>query len=146
MTNSTDPYSPQPLARWFYAGAIASLAVMLVGCTMYLRHMTTDPQTLPNDVRAAFEAIPVWVNPANAVTVWVGLGATVLLLMRRRLAVPLMLVSLGGAIVWLGGLVLSPAMRDAMTQNDMALLLAIGAVIWTIFWFTRHSAQRGWLR
>lgn len=141
-----DPNAPRPLASWYYAGAIASFLFMLLGCGVYLLHVTTDPSALPVDERAAFLAIPAWVSGANAIAVWVGLGAAVMLLMKRGLAEKLMLVSLIGAVTWLGGLIAVPATRAAMTANDLAVVIAILAIVWTIYWFARHSRQRGWLR
>jgi hypothetical protein len=39
----------------------------------------------------------------------------------------------------------TPAFRDLLSTNEIAILLAVVAVTWTIFWFARHSRQRGWL-
>jgi hypothetical protein len=33
-----------------------------------------------------------------------------------------------------------------MSVNDWAVLIAVAAVAWTIYWFARHSGQRGWMR
>jgi hypothetical protein len=146
LSKADNPYAKRPLARLYYAGALASVGFMVVACAMYLMHMTTDPSTLPVDERAAFLAIPMWVNAANAVSVWVGLVGAVLLLMVRRRAEPAMLVSLVAAVVWIGGLLITGRVRDAMTENDVVVLIVAGAIIWTIYWFARHSRQRGWLR
>jgi hypothetical protein len=139
------PFGPQPLARWYWAGAIASFLFMALGCVVYFLHVTTDPATLPVDERAAFVAIPAWVNGANALAVGAGLAGAILLLMRLKLAEQLMMLSLVGTAVWLGGLLLVPATRAALTANDLAVLIGIFAVVWTIFWFARHSRLRQWL-
>jgi hypothetical protein len=69
-----------------------------------------------------------------------------MLVLRRKLAQPLMLISLIAMIAWVAGLLLAPGLRDVITTNDVALSIAIVAIDWTIFWFARHSIQRGWLR
>lgn len=140
-----DPYSPRPLARWFYAGAIGSVVFMALGCLMYVAHVTVDPATLPVDQRAAYLAQPRWVTAAFAATTWSGLAGTILLVIRRRSAEPILLVSLLAMAVWLAGLATSPV-RSTMSVNDWAVLAAIATISWTIYWFARHSRQRGWLR
>ena len=87
-------YRPRPLARWFPLAAGASLLWMIAGCANYLYEVTLDPATLPLDQRAMVEAAPTWMYAAFAVAVWVGLAGAILLVMRRKLAEPLLLVSL----------------------------------------------------
>lgn len=147
MTEATeDPFAPRPLAGWYYAGALASFLFMLLGCAVFLLHMTTNPGTLPLDERAAFLAIPAAVNALNGVAVGLGIASAIMLLLRRRISEPLMFATLIATAAWLGGLMVVPATREAMTANDMAVLIAILAIVWTIYWFARHSRQRGWLR
>ncbi len=139
-------FSPRPVAGWYMAAAVASLLFMILGCAVYLMHVGADPRSLPLDQRAAFEAEPGWVTAANAVAVWAGLAGTAMLVLRRKLAQPLMLVSLAAVLVWLAGLALVPTLREAISANDLAVAIVVTAITWTIFWFARHSAQRGWLR
>lgn len=141
-----DPYAPRPLAGWYYAGASASLLFMALGCAMYVLHVTTDPASLALDERAAFLAVPGWLTAVNAVAVWSGLFGAILLLMRRRIAEPVLLVSLVATIIWLGGLMAVPQLRASLSSSDLVVALVIAAIVWTIYWFARHSRQRGWLR
>jgi hypothetical protein len=141
-----DPYSPRPLAGWFYPAAIASALFMLLGVLMYVEHVTLDAATLPVDQRAAFLAQPSWVTGVFAVATWSGLAGAILLLLRRQTAVPVILLSMVALAVWIGGLASADVVRSSMSVNDWAVLIAIAALVWTIYWFARHSRQRGWLR
>lgn len=141
-----DPYAPQPLAGWFMPAAIASLLFMGLGCIMYLTHVFADPAAMPIDQRTAYEAEPVWVTAAFAVSVWIGLAGTILLVMRKRLAEAALLVSLVAVLVWLAGLLLVSGLRENMSANDLLVAIGVTALTWTIYWFARHSRQRGWLR
>jgi hypothetical protein len=141
-----DPYTPRPIAGWYMPAAILSLLFMGLGCIMYVMHVTADPTAMPMDQRAAFEAHPIWVTAAFAVAVWIGLAGTALLVMKRRLAEAALLVSLAATLVWLAGLLLVPGIRNNMSANDLVVAIIITAITWTIFWFARHSRQRGWLR
>ena len=139
-------FTPRPVAGWYWAGASASLLFMAFGCLRYVMQVTADPASLPLDQRAVFEAEPLWVTGAYAIAVWVGLAGAVMLVLRRKLAQPLLLVSLLAVLAWLAGLVAVPALREAISANDLAVAIVIAAIVWTIFWFARHSRQRGWLR
>ena len=141
-----DPYSPRPLAGWFYPAAVASSLFMLLGVLMYVEHVTLDAATLPVDQRAAFLAQPTWVTGVFAVATWSGLAGAILLLLRRQTAVPVILLSMLALAVWIGGLATADVVRSAMSVNDWAVLIVIAALVWTIYWFARHSRQRGWLR
>ena len=142
----TDEYAERPVAAWFMVGAIASLLFMGLGCITYLTHVLADPNNLPLDQRAAYETEPVWVTAAYAVAVWVGLGGTVLLVMKRKLAEWALLGSLIAVLVWFAGLLIVAPLRESMSANDLLVAIVITALTWTIFWFARHSRQRGWLR
>jgi hypothetical protein len=142
----TDPYGPRPLAGWFMIAAIASLLFMGLGCIMYLTQVLADPNSIPLDQRAALAARPAWVTGANAIAVWVGLIGTVLLVMKRKAAEWVLLVSLIAVLAWLAGLLVVAPLREAMSANDLLVALVVTALTWTIYWFARHSRQRGWLR
>ena len=141
-----DPYSPRPLAGWFYPAAIGSVLFMLLAVMMYVEHVTLDAAALPVDQRAAFLAQPQWVTAVFAIAAWSGLAGALLLLLRRQTAVIILLVSLVAIAVWIGGLASTSLVRSSMSVNDWAVLIAVAAVAWTIYWFARHSRQRGWLR
>lgn len=141
-----DPYAPRQRAGWFTPAAVLSLMFMLVGAASYLLHVTIDPATLPLDQRALYEAEPWWMTGAFGVAVWVGLAGTILLVMRRKLAAALLLVSLAATVIWFVGFLIVPGLRLNLSSNDLALPAVILVLTWTIFWFARHSAQRGWLK
>jgi len=140
-----DEFAPRPVAGWFMPAAIASLLFMGLGCVSYLMHVLADPNTMPLDQRAAYAAEPVWVTGAYALAVWVGLAGTILLVMRKRLAEPALMLSLIAVLIWLAGLILVTPLRENMSANDLLVAIVVTALTWTIFWFARHSRQRGWL-
>jgi hypothetical protein len=141
-----DHYARLSLARWYIAAAIASLLFMLLGCAAYLLDVTTDPASLPLDQRAAHDAQPMWLISANAIAVWAGAVGALFLLLRRRLAETLMLVSMTAVTIWLAGLLLVPRLRDLLGTDDLAAAVVVSLITWTIYWFARHSRQRGWLK
>jgi hypothetical protein len=141
-----DRFTPRPVAGWYMIAAVVSLLFMGLGCVSYLMHVLADPNAMPLDQRAAYLAQPTWVTGAYAVAVWVGLIGALLLVLKRRAAEWLLLVSLVAVLVWFAGLIAVKPLREAMSANDLLVAIAVTAVTWTIYWFGRHSRQRGWLR
>lgn len=141
-----DRYAPQPLARWYMIAAAASALFMIIGCAGFLMDVTADPRTLPLDQRVLVEARPVWMVWAYGIAVWTGLAGSLLLVLRRTLAVSLLLLSLVATVMTFLPYAIVPAVRDNVSTNDIAVALVVLAVVWTIYWFARHSRQRGWLR
>ena len=140
-----DRYAPQPVARWYMLAAIASLLFMTLGCVALFVHVTADPAKLPLDQRALFQAEPQWVLTASAFAFVAGALGALLLLLRNKAAERALLASLIAMLVWLGGMFATPAFRDLLGTTQIAVVLIVVAVTWTIFWFARHSRQRGWL-
>ncbi len=132
--------------RWFGAAAIAILLWEIFGCTSYVLHVTGDQASLPAEQAAMWAATPAWSVAAYAVAVWVGLAGAVLLVMRRRLAEPLLLVSLIAVLVQFSSLLLVPELRDATPPGAWvmpAFIIIVCAAIWL---FARRAKQQGWLR
>lgn len=140
-----DAYSPRPLAGWFKAAAIAATLFMLLGAVSYLFSVMADPATMSLDQRAVYEAEPWWMTGAYGLAVWPGLTGAVLLLLRKKLAVPILLLSMVATIVWFGGFLLVRDLQLNMSSDELAAPAIILVLTWTIYWFARHSRQRGWL-
>lgn len=140
-----DQLATRPIPGWFKFAAGASILFMLIGCAGYVMDVTADPASLELDQRALMDARPMWQVAAYALAVWVGLAGAILLFLRRKLAEPLLLVSLIACVFTFLPYFVVPAVRDLVTTNDIAFGLAIIAITWTIFWLARNSKRRGWL-
>jgi hypothetical protein len=138
-------YAPQPVAGWFKPAAILSTLFMMVGAASYLLYVFADPATMPLDQRALYEAEPWWMTGAYGLAVWPGLAGAALLLLRKKLAVPVLLVSLLGTLIWFAAFLIVPDLRANMSSSELTVPAIVLIVTWTIFWFARHSSQRKWL-
>ena len=90
-------------------------------------------------------ARPIWQIGAYAMAVWVGLLGALLLLLRRKAAEPLLLVSLVAALFTFLPYATVPAIRDNITTNDIAAAVIVLLITGSIWSFARHSKQQGWL-
>ena len=131
---------------WFWVAAGLALLFEAFGCFMYLAQVTADPASLPLDQRAMWDATPMWMVAANAIAVWVGLVGAGLLLLRRKLAVPVLLVSLLAVFVQFSGLFLVPQLRQTVPDTALAAPIAILVICYAIFQLARLAHKRGWLR
>jgi hypothetical protein len=144
--DTDERFTPRPIAAWFIIAAVASLLFMGFGVVSFLMHVFADPNAMTIEQRTAYLAEPTWVKIAYGLAVFAGLGGAILLVMRRRFSEWALFVSLIAVLIWLAGLILVTPLRENMSANDLLVALVATALTWTIYWFARHSRQRGWLR
>ena len=136
----------QPVPAWFWIAAGLALLFEAFGSYMYIAQVSADRATLPLDQRAMWDATPMWMVAAYAIAVWVGLVGAGLLLLRRKLAVPVLLVSLLAVFVQFSGLFLVPQLRQTVPDTALAAPIAILVICYAIFQLARLAHKRGWLR
>ena len=140
-----DDHVTRAVPAWFTAVAVLALLFEAFGCWMYVVQVSADPATLPLNERARWAATPTWMVAAYAIAVWVGLAGALLLVLRRRLAVPLLLVSLVAVIVQFSGLFLVPQLRQTVPESALAAPVILILACYLIFQFARVAQRRGWL-
>lgn len=137
-----------PAPKWYLPVAILALLWNLLGCAAYLG----DVMLTPDDIakmspaqQALYAARPAWAVAATAIAVWGGAAGCLGLVLRKRWALPLLLLSLAGVIVQDVALfVLSSAAAQAGTVayvlQGLVLAIAIGLVL-----LARKAIARGWI-
>jgi hypothetical protein len=98
----SDELNGKPPTSFYIVGAVF-LVWNVIGFMFYLQHAMMTPETVPAGLDATMlafiEATPVWATAAYAIAVNVGMLASVMLLLRKSVAMPLYVVSLAGALV-----------------------------------------------
>lgn len=121
----------------------------LLGDAAYLMQVSADLDALAKTdpyTAGIWRAMPVWAWSAYAVAVWGGTLASVLLLLKRSLSVPLFVVSLLAVIAQFGYTFLATdllAVKGWGTAVFPAVIFAIGVVELA---YARATQQRGVLR
>ena len=96
--------------KWFRPVAIVALMWNLLGCAAYLADVSLKPEDvakLSAEQQALYAARPAWSVAATATAVWFGALGSLGLLLRKRWAFGLLVLSLLGIVgqdVWLFGL------------------------------------------
>lgn len=139
----------KPVPGTFRIVSILAVIWMLFGCLSYLGHVTMSAETiasLPPGQAEMMRTTPAWVYGLFAIATWSGLAGAVLLFFKRRIAVPLLLLSLVAAVAQFASIYL---LYDALRLTGTAgvifpvLIIALGFFFWT---YARSAAANGWLK
>lgn len=147
MTDVRD--ESEPLPTWYWLVVVLALLFEAFGCYNYLTYVSVTPEqlaTMPLDQQAVVGATPWWLTAAYGTAVWVGLMGAIFLLLRRRHATTLLLVSLVAVLVQFGGILLIPRLRDLSPADSFGPAIVIALVAYGLWHFARFCRKRGWLR
>ena len=134
--------------KMFYWISGAALVWNLLGVMAYVGQVTMSPETLaamPEAERALYENTPSWVTSAFALAVNAGAIGCLLLVLRKALAVPVLILSLVAVLVQMfHNFFLSDAVEvmGAPAIVGPALVIIIGIYL---VWFANDAKGKGWL-
>lgn len=146
MTDDAVRAEPTPVPAWFWLVAIFALLFEGAGAFLFSNSLMLDPASLPLDQRAIFDATPQWMTIAWAVAIGAGLLGALGLLLRRRFAEPLLLVSLIAVAVQFSGIFLVRQLRELTPEDHLAVPLVILLIAYGLWQTARLARRRGWLR
>jgi CHASE2 domain-containing sensor protein len=134
---------------WFWLVALIALIWNLLGVSAYLVQAFGGQEmldALPKAEREIIEYRPPWATGAFAVAVWGGLLGSIMLLLRKTLAIMLFALSLIGL-----ALQMSYNLFIAETSVDMepgAVFMTLTIPLFSLFliYIARKAKKRGWLR
>lgn len=135
---------------WYWIVAAVALLWALAGCAAYVTQVGMSPADLaelPVAQQEIWAMMPAWVTSAYALAVWIGLAGAVALLLRRRIARSLYVVSLFAVIVQFGWTFLATPILTtvgAAASVPFPLFIVVAGV--ALVWFSGFAIARGWLR
>lgn len=140
MTDATKP------TGLFWVVGLLFLAWNIFGCAGYLMHTlpsdTAYAETWGDAMAAVRHKYPAWSMAAYAIAVWGGLLAAILLLLRKKFAVPLFILSLLAAIIsFIWGITNEEAKA---ASGDGAWVMPVMVVMLGLFeiWWARRARAR----
>jgi hypothetical protein len=133
---------------WFKVVAVAALLWNLLGCIAFFSDLRLSPEDLaklPEAQQALYAARPGWAVAATAVAVFGGVLGSIGLLLGKKWALPVFVLSLLGILVQDFGLFVlakgaSLAGPVAVVMQGIVLAIGIGLVL-----LSRKGIARGWL-
>ena len=146
MTNSQDKQKTA-LPVWFWVVAVLGLAWNIFGVIQFLGSLSATPESLAaNGLTAEQAAVmlgyPKWMTIAFAFGVFGGLLGCVLLLMKKRSALPVFAASLAGYIVLYVG-DFTEGVFAAIGMSQVAILSMVVAIAFALLFVARHFDKRG---
>ena len=144
MTDIRDVRPP----TWFWIVAVLGLLWELFGVAMYLMHVGVLPnsQEMSEAERSLMESSPVWVTGLFAIGVFGGALGTLGLVLRKRWARPLLILSLIAVILQFGGWLLATDAIRVIGPSVFVMPATIVAVAILLAWLATVGVRRGWLR
>jgi len=137
-----------PTPKWYLPVAIVALLWNLMGCAAYLADVMMTPADIAKlsaAQQAMYAARPAWSVAATATAVWIGALGCLGLILRKRWATLLLVVSLIGVIgqdisFFLMPGAMSAAGTVALVLQGLVLVISIALVF-----LGRKASARGWI-
>ncbi len=127
----------------FWVIGAVGLVFNLIGCMNYISQMNEEMvASMPEAYRAIVESRPPWGTGAFALAVFGGSLGCLLLLLRKSVAVYVLIVSLAGAVV---------AQIPSLGMAEFPIEAWIGwssQVVVGVFliWYSKQAASKGWIK
>ena len=130
--------------------SILAIVWMALGCLSYIMHVTLSPEAiaaLPKGQAELIRTTPSWYYALFGIATWGGLAGAIALLLKRRFAVPLLLISWVAAALQFA--------YNFLVQDGWRLLGGFSGAIMPFaivglgifFWnYARGAAAKGWIR
>lgn len=129
------------ISYWMVAGL--GLVWNLMGCMNFLSQSNPEVVAqMPEAYQALISARAAWATVAFGIAVFAGAVGCILLLLRRRVAIQLLMFSLIGVVLTLVDAVLSVGLNPQVLIGTGASLVVAGL----LFWMARLANGAGWLR
>ena len=138
--------APRPTSYWVVA--ILALLWNLAGVAMFCLQVTMDADAiaaLPAPQREVYEATPAWLNAAFGVAVVAGLLGAIGLVLKKRWAVSLFLLSLVAVLVQIAAAYAVTPAWAAYGPTGLVMPVVVTAIAAFLWWYARSAAAKGWL-
>ena len=134
---------------WFWIVGVIALLWNLMGLMAFAAQMSMTEKAmaeLPLDQQELFRNIPVFVYIFFALAVIAGVLGCVLLLMRNKLAIPILALSLLGVLVQYGHMLFMTNTMEVMGPGAMVLPALVVLIAIALIPYATVCKQKGFLR
>ena len=133
----------------FWVIAVVALIWNVIGVLMYLSgaFMSEDDlKMLPSDQQMLINETPSWVTAAFAIAVWFGLLGAIALLIRRKLAYPLFLISFVGIVAQYAYTFFMSKYMEVNGTGGLFLPIAVIVLGIVFIWYSKKAGGEGLLK
>ena len=141
MSNNQSP-------KWFLPAVVVALVWNLMGVAAFISDLMITPESLAalsEAERAMYENQPIWAKIAFALAVFGGAIGSLGLVLKKKWATPILIISLIGILVQMFyAFVVADAL--AVRGNSALVMSTLVVVIGIVLvWLARKADARGWL-
>ncbi|WP_297703879.1 hypothetical protein [uncultured Eudoraea sp.] len=134
---------------WFWIVSILALLWNLMGVMSYLEqaYMTDEmKEQYTADQLTLMDGIPAWVTAAFAIAVWGGLLGCIALLLRKKWAKPILLLSLIAILIQMGySFFMTNAAEIYGPLPGIIIPLLVIIISFALVQFARIAEKRNWI-
>ncbi|MDA0678706.1 MAG: hypothetical protein O3A13_01330 [Proteobacteria bacterium] len=132
----------------FYWIAGVALIWDLLGVGAYVSQVTMSPDVLnamPDAERALYENVPAWATAAFAIAVNGGVLGSLLLLLRKAFATPVLIISFVGIIVQMYHSLFVVRSIEVYGPGGMIMPVMVIGIAAFLIWYSMNAKKKGWL-
>lgn len=142
--NQTKPPLVKP--HWlFWLVSIITLLWNLAGSANYIMQTSaTNVAKMPDTYQALINTRPAWATAAFAITVFAAVIGSIMLLLKRKNAIYLFLLS----AIALVGVLMQTVMFTAENPGNDSILYGVGSsalIAGFLLWFTKYAENKNWI-
>tara|TARA_R110001606_G_scaffold180965_2_gene327631 strand:+ start:2043 stop:2474 length:432 start_codon:yes stop_codon:yes gene_type:complete len=131
---------------WFWIIGVFALLWNIMGLGAYFQQFTMSAETfaaLRPEQQYLLVSQPFWLTTAFAIAVFAGFIGSILLLARKRLAVRMLLLSMGAVFVQFGSLFLAFGYADMLIGGEWIMPIMIPTCAVGLYFYARKKEQDG---
>lgn len=149
VSNDTQPSAPPRIPIWFWILGILALLWNLLGLMAFAAEMLVTEDAiaaLPQEQQELYRNVPPWLTAFFALAVFGGVAGSILLLLRNKLAVPVLGLSLLGVLVQYGHMFFMTNTASVMGAGAMILPALVVVVSIGLIPYAIHCKSQNYLR
>lgn len=131
---------------WFWIVSVLALLWNGAGVAAFIDQLTLtapDLAQMPPTKQVVFAAPPLWTMIAFGLAVSAGFLGSLLLLLRKKLAVTIFMISLIAVLVQLSSYFIVDGYLEYLADQGWTMTILIVIVASGLVWFSRYCARRG---
>jgi hypothetical protein len=133
---------------YFWVVAVVALIWNLMGVMAYIDQVSMTPEilaTMPEAERLLYENVPAWATGAFAIAVFGGALASILLLLKKKLAIILFIISLIGILVQMFYVFFISNSIEVFGPGEMIMPIMVIVIGIFLVWFSKSAKTKGWI-
>lgn len=136
------------IPTWFWIVAAIFLLWNLMGLASFFQHITMSAESLqamPTNERELYGKYPLWTKLVFALAVFSGLFGSIALLLKKKIAKPLFILSLIAIIIQMGHSLFIAKATDVYGSAAFFMPTLLIIIAGLLIWFANLGISRQWL-